>query len=62
MTDFFNRASLERLLKDHFWGRIKQHDLIFRLLVLELWGQQFIKPVRFSREPSATVQRQKDIS
>ena len=42
-------AALETLLKDHFWGRVKCHEIIFRLLVLELWGQRFIKPPVFSR-------------
>ena len=49
ITEFFNRAALETLLKDHFWGRTKSHEIIFRLLVLELWGQRFIKPPVFSR-------------
>ena len=49
ITEFFNRAALETLLKDHFWGRTKRHEIIFRLLVLELWGQRFIKPPIFSR-------------
>jgi asparagine synthase (glutamine-hydrolysing) len=49
ITEFFNRDALETLLKDHFWGRTKRHEIVFRLLVLELWGQRFIKPPVFSR-------------
>lgn len=52
ITTFVNRAALENLVKDHFWGRTKQYEIIFRLLVLELWGQAFIKPVVFSGQPS----------
>ncbi len=51
ITDYFNRAALESLLKDHFWGRTKHYEIIFRLLVLELWGQTLIKPVVFSGQP-----------
>src|SRR5690349_12579373 len=51
ITEFFNRAALENLLKDHFWGRTKHYEIIFRLLVLELWGQTMIKPVTFSGQP-----------
>jgi asparagine synthase (glutamine-hydrolysing) len=49
ITEFFNRAALETLLKDHFWGRTKRYEIIFRLLVLELWGQRFIKPPVLNR-------------
>jgi asparagine synthase (glutamine-hydrolysing) len=48
ITEYFNRAALENLLKDHFWGRTKQYEIVFRLLVLELWGQTWMKPVVFS--------------
>jgi asparagine synthase (glutamine-hydrolysing) len=51
ITQYFNRAALENLLKDHFWGRTKQYEIVFRLLVLELWGQTMIKPVTFSGQP-----------
>lgn len=44
----FDRAALEKLLKDHFWGRGLQPEVIFRLLVLELWAQRFIKPAVFA--------------
>jgi asparagine synthase (glutamine-hydrolysing) len=44
----FDRAALEKLLKDHFWGRSPQPEVIFRLLVLELWAQRFIKPAVFA--------------
>ncbi len=43
----FDRAALEKLLKDHFWGRSRQPQVIFRLLMLELWAQRFLKPAAF---------------
>jgi asparagine synthase (glutamine-hydrolysing) len=49
ILQFFDRAELERLLKDHFWGRTSQVEVVFRLLTLELWGQRFIKPASFER-------------
>jgi len=58
ITDFFNRAVLERLLKDHLWGRTSQVEVLFRLLVLELWGQRFIKPVVLSDQRSAVSRQQ----
>ncbi|MEO8606986.1 MAG: asparagine synthase (glutamine-hydrolyzing) [Chloroflexota bacterium] len=48
VTEFFNRAALETLLKDHFWGRAKHPEIIFRLLILELWGQRYIKAPIFN--------------
>jgi asparagine synthase (glutamine-hydrolysing) len=50
INDFFNRDALENLLKDHFWGRAKRYEIIFRLLILELWGQAYIKPPVFNPE------------
>ena len=61
ITEFFNRAALERLLRDHLWGRTSQVEVVFRLLVLELWGQRFIKPVVFGNQPSA-IDFQQEIS
>lgn len=51
IAGLFDRAALEALLKDHFWGRRPRPALIFRLLALELWGQRFIKPPVFEAEP-----------
>jgi asparagine synthase (glutamine-hydrolysing) len=45
IAPYFERAALRRLLDDHFSGRTNQVELVFRLLTLELWGQQFIKSV-----------------
>jgi len=52
ITQFFNRNELEKLLKDHFWGRTSQVEVVFRLLTLELWGQRFMKSSEF-RVPSS---------
>jgi asparagine synthase (glutamine-hydrolysing) len=40
---YFSRAELDTLLHDHFWGKANQVEVIFRLLMLELWGQRFIR-------------------
>lgn len=48
ITDLLNRPALETLLKDHFWGRARQPDVVFRLLVLELWASRFLKPATFT--------------
>jgi asparagine synthase (glutamine-hydrolysing) len=37
----FQPAALDALLHDHFWGRTRQIEVIFRLLTLELWLQRF---------------------
>lgn len=50
INDLFDRKQLERLLKDHLWKRTSQVEVVFRLLVLELWGQRFIKPPLFSTQ------------
>lgn len=47
ITQFFNKGELEKLLKDHFWGRTSQVEVVFRLLTLELWGQRFMKSSEF---------------
>ncbi len=43
ISEFFKRTELNALLKDHFWGKTSQVELVFRLLTLELWGQRFVK-------------------
>lgn len=48
ITQFFKRDALENMLKDHFWGRTSQVEVVFRLLTLELWGQRFIQTPVFS--------------
>jgi len=37
----FNGPALERTLENHFRGREKQEEIVFRLLNLELWAQRF---------------------
>ena len=37
----FKRKELERILNNHFSGREKQEEVVFRLLTLELWAQRF---------------------
>lgn len=51
ITGLFNRAQLEAALRDHFWKRTSQVEVVFRLLTLELWAQTFIKPPAFAPEP-----------
>lgn len=43
ISSYFNPAELETLLSEHFAGRTRQVEVVFRLLTLELWGQRFIK-------------------
>jgi len=43
ISGIFQRANLEQLLHDHFWGKTSQVEVVFRLLTLELWAQRFIK-------------------
>ena len=43
ISGLFQRGNLEQLLKDHFWGKTSQVEVVFRLLTLELWAQRFIK-------------------
>jgi asparagine synthase (glutamine-hydrolysing) len=38
----FNRAALEKLIASHFKGRTEQVEVIFRLLLLELWQRSTI--------------------
>ncbi|RMF76571.1 MAG: asparagine synthase (glutamine-hydrolyzing), partial [Chloroflexi bacterium] len=40
--NLFDRVALEKLLRAHFDGRASHVEVIFRLLNLELWHQQFI--------------------
>jgi asparagine synthetase B (glutamine-hydrolysing) len=40
----FQPAALNQLLHDHFWGRTRQVEVIFRLLTLELWAERFLQP------------------
>lgn len=42
VRDLFDRSALETLLRDHFSGRAPQVEVIYRLLTLELWAQQFL--------------------
>ncbi|MEZ4672410.1 MAG: asparagine synthase (glutamine-hydrolyzing) [Anaerolineae bacterium] len=37
----FDRQTLDAMLHDHFWGKTRQVEVIFRLLTLELWAQRF---------------------
>ncbi|NDJ62827.1 MAG: asparagine synthase (glutamine-hydrolyzing) [Chloroflexi bacterium] len=39
--DLIDRRALERLLRDHFSGRAPQVEVVFRLLLLELWAGAF---------------------
>ncbi len=39
---YFDTAALKALLDDHFAGRVDRVEVIFRLLMLELWQRQFI--------------------
>ncbi len=55
ISGLFDRAALETLLKEHFWRRTVQTEVIYRLLTLELWGQRFIKPVTFEAGDNATA-------
>jgi asparagine synthase (glutamine-hydrolysing) len=41
LRGLFQPAALDALLHDHFWGRTRQIEVIFRLLTLELWMQRF---------------------
>ena len=40
---YFEPAALTGLLEGHFSGQANHIELVFRLLTLELWGQQFMK-------------------
>lgn len=39
--DLFQQGALKTLLENHFNGREKQEEIVFRLLTLELWAQRF---------------------
>ncbi|MEO1441523.1 MAG: asparagine synthase (glutamine-hydrolyzing) [Chloroflexota bacterium] len=41
IKSLFNRDELERVLNNHFAGREKQEEVVFRLLTLELWARRF---------------------
>ncbi|MBL8153052.1 MAG: asparagine synthase (glutamine-hydrolyzing) [Anaerolineae bacterium] len=41
LRGLFQPAALDALLHDHFWGRTRQIEVVFRLLTLELWMQRF---------------------
>ncbi len=43
ISGLFQKGNLEQLLKDHFWGKTSQVEVVYRLLTLELWAQRFIK-------------------
>ncbi len=43
INGLFERGELEKLLKDHLWGRTRQVEVVFRLLLLELWAWRFLK-------------------
>jgi asparagine synthase (glutamine-hydrolysing) len=43
ISDLFQRPALEALLRDHFTRRTSQVEVVFRLLMLELWSQRFLK-------------------
>lgn len=43
ISSYFRREALDKLLQDHFNRRSEQVEVIFRLLTLELWGQEFMR-------------------
>ncbi len=49
----FDRAALEDLLRGHFSGRIERVEVVFRLLLLELWQQATIDAPPHIPQPDA---------
>ncbi|MAS36692.1 MAG: asparagine synthase (glutamine-hydrolyzing) [Anaerolineaceae bacterium] len=43
LRGLFDSAGLDRLLDDHFSGRARHTEVIFRLLLLELWQREFLR-------------------
>lgn len=43
VRDLFDSAGLNRLLDAHFSGTARHTEVIFRLLLLELWQRAFLK-------------------
>jgi asparagine synthase (glutamine-hydrolysing) len=41
--DYFDPAGLDRLLDSHFSGAARHTEVIFRLLLLELWQRRFVE-------------------
>ena len=49
----FDRAALEGVLRGHFSGRTERVEVVFRLLLLELWQQATIDAPPHIPQPDA---------
>ncbi|WP_119065510.1 asparagine synthase (glutamine-hydrolyzing) [Aggregatilinea lenta] len=53
----FEQAALERLLRQHFGGQTEQVEVVFRLLLLELWQRATLDAPPHIPEPSSEAVR-----
>ncbi len=54
IRSLFNARALERLLRTHFEGHEKHEEVVFRLLLLELWAKRFLD-VNHDEQPAAAA-------
>ncbi|MCA9907677.1 MAG: asparagine synthase (glutamine-hydrolyzing) [Anaerolineae bacterium] len=55
IRSLFNIGALERLLRKHFEGHEKHEEVVFRLLLLELWAKRFLDVNHAERTAVAAI-------